>query len=81
MIKTILLTFSILHSSISFSEVPKDLTAEAAQKWTKIMNLINKEIQTIKGNKYSGPELKHRLFELYSEKIKLIKEKETLTLL
>ena len=46
------------------------------KKWNSLMGLINQEIQTIKGTKASGPELRHRLFELYSEKIKLIKEKE-----
>lgn len=46
------------------------------ERWKTLMDLVNREIQTIKGNKYSGPELKHRLFELYSEKIKLIRQKE-----
>lgn len=50
-------------------------------RWKKLMVLIDSEIKTIKGNRYSGPELKHRMFELYSEKIKLIKEKENLNLL
>jgi hypothetical protein len=81
MIKTLLLTLFILNSAPAFTEAPKDLAHEAAEKWSKLMNLVNREIQTIRNNKYSGPELKHRLFELYSEKIKLIKEKENLTLL
>ncbi|MBC7540723.1 MAG: tetratricopeptide repeat protein [Bacteriovorax sp.] len=81
MIKTLLFTLFILNSAPAFTEAPKDLAHEAAEKWSKLMNLVNREIQTIKNNKYSGPELKHRLFELYSEKIKLIKEKENLTLL
>jgi hypothetical protein len=51
------------------------------ERWKKLMALIDNEIKTIKNNRYSGPELKHRLFELYSEKIKLIKEKENLNLL
>jgi len=51
------------------------------ERWKKLMVLIDSEIKTIKGNRYSGPELKHRMFELYSEKIKLIKEKENLNLL
>lgn len=50
-------------------------------RWNQIMKLVDGEIKTIKQNKYSGPDLKHRLFELYSEKIKLIKEKENLSLL
>ena len=54
---------------------------EDPERWKKLMVLIDSEIKTIKGNKYSGADLKHRLFELYSEKIKLIKEKENLTLL
>lgn len=72
-----LLTYSFLLNAADI----KDTAAEAAERWSKLMNLITKEIQTIKNNKYSGPELKHRLFELYSEKIKLIKEKENLNLL
>ncbi len=51
------------------------------ERWKKLMFLIDTEIKTIRGNKYSGPELKHRMFELYSEKIKLIKEKENLNLI
>ena len=58
-----------------------NLAKERAVNWSKLMSLINREIQTIKSNKYTGAELKHRLFELYSEKIKLIKEKENLILL
>ena len=46
------------------------------ERWKRLMALVNDEIKTIKGNKYSGAELKHRLFELYSEKIKLIRQKE-----
>ena len=52
-----------------------------AVRWKNLMALVDSEIKTIKGNKYSGAELKHRLFELYSEKIKLIKEKENYNLL
>lgn len=83
MIKNTLLAFSLVLSfqTSSFAADKPDPAKEAAEKWSKLMNLINREIQTIKGNKYSGPELKHRLFELYSEKIKLIKEKENLNLL
>ena len=51
------------------------------ERWKNLMYLIDSEIKTIKANKYSGAELKHRMFELYSEKIKLIKEKENLNLI
>jgi hypothetical protein len=87
MIKTLLFTLSLspilagsLNTALAADPVV-DIAKESAEKWSKLMNLINREIQTIKGNKYTGPELKHRLFELYSEKIKLIKEKENLNLL
>lgn len=83
---TILLLAFSLNLSISslFAAEKKEATSTAgfdAERWKKLMVLIDSEIKTIKGNRYSGPELKHRLFELYSEKIKLIKEKENLNLL
>ncbi len=85
MIKNLILTPVLLiaftFSSIALADDKNDPTKESSEKWNKLMNLVNKEIQTIKNNTYSGPELKHRLFELYSERIKLIKEKETQTLL
>ncbi|MFA6235807.1 MAG: hypothetical protein WC635_00660 [Bacteriovorax sp.] len=80
MIKTLLLTLTF-SSGLYATEPAIDPAVESAEKWSKLMGLVNKEIQTIKSNNYSGPELKHRLFELYSEKIKLIKEKENLNLL
>lgn len=68
-------------SEVIASDKVIDAEKLSAEKWSKIMGLVNNEINTIKSNRYTGPELKHRLFELYSEKIKLIKEKENLTLL
>ena len=63
------------------TSMPSAAPAFDAERWKSLMSLIDNEIKTIKGNKYSGAELKHRLFELYSEKIRLIKEKENLNLL
>ncbi|AUN98686.1 hypothetical protein C0V70_11350 [Bacteriovorax stolpii] len=85
--KTLLLLLTLLSANVSLSqEAPQTgaMTSAPAfdqERWKKLMVLIDSEIKTIKGNRYSGPELKHRLFELYSEKIKLIKEKENLNLL
>ena len=79
--KKLVISLLISLTSGVFAETYIKKSAEPSEKWSKLMNLINSEIQTIKNNKYSGPELKHRLFELYSEKIKLIKEKETQSLL
>ncbi len=81
MLKTLLITSILIQSSITFSAEPKDLAQESAEKWSQLMSLVNNEIKTINSNNYSGPELKHRLFELFSEKTKLVKEKENLTLL
>ena len=81
MIKTFIFILVLLNTRLSFSKSLEDKNLENVERWSKLMTLINKEIQTINSNKYSGPELKHRQFELYSEKIKLIKEKENLNLL
>src|SRR4051812_19365451 len=82
---TTLTLVSLMNSNIARPEsMPTVQTPTATmdlERWKKLMTLIDSEIKTIKGNKYSGAELKHRLFELYSEKIKLIKEKENLNLL
>ncbi len=83
MIKMLILTGSLAFITHIHAEEknPAAIQLENQERWSKLMNLINREIQTIKSNKYSGAELKHRLFELYSEKIKLIREKETQNLL
>lgn len=79
--KVLILFLLTFYSTSSFSEAGKEQENEATKKRSKLMELINKEISTIKNNKYTGPELKHRLFELFSEKIKLIKENENLAFL
>lgn len=72
-LSTIILIFTFVTNS---QAAPIADIMDSEERWKTLMDLVNKEIQTIKGNKYSGPELKHRLFELYSEKIKLIRQKE-----
>jgi hypothetical protein len=52
-----------------------------AERLSKLIDLTNREIKMINDNMYSSPELKHRLFELYTEKIKLLREKETAEML
>ncbi len=69
-------TLFLLINAINALSAPVTDVLTQEERWKSLMELVNKEIQTIKGNKYSGPELKHRLFELYSEKIKLIRQKE-----
>ena len=88
--KLILLSLLLVSAGVSSADtasgMPKIEASPAApgfdqERWKNLMALIDSEIKTIKNNRYSGPELKHRMFELYSEKIKLIKEKENLNLL
>lgn len=83
--KTSILIACFLTASLSIlaadEKTPNAINGFDQERWKKLMVLIDSEIKTIKGNRYSGAELKHRLFELYSEKIKLIKEKENLNLL
>jgi hypothetical protein len=83
--KISILNFVTAVFFISFIALSSHLHAETQgnsdMKWEILMGLVNQEIQTIMATKASGPELKHRLFELYSEKTKLIKEKENLIFL
>ena len=46
------------------------------QKWHNLWKLIDEEVKTITGIKRLSPRLAHRLIELHSEKIKLIRERE-----
>ncbi|PIP88817.1 MAG: hypothetical protein COW79_15830 [Bdellovibrionales bacterium CG22_combo_CG10-13_8_21_14_all_38_13] len=46
------------------------------EKWHTLWKLIDEEVKTIKGIRRLSPRLTHRLVELYSEKIKLVREKE-----
>lgn len=46
------------------------------EKWHTLWNLIEEEVKTIKSLKRLSPRLAHRLIELHSEKIKLIRERE-----
>jgi hypothetical protein len=81
--KKLLFILTLLSANILLAASTPEIASPGfdQERWKKLMVLIDSEIKTIKNNRYSGPELKHRLFELYSEKIKLIKEKENLNLL
>ena len=46
------------------------------EKWHTLWKLIDEEVKTIKGIRRLSPRLSHRLVELHSEKIKLVREKE-----
>lgn len=77
------LFFFIFSINVFSSEEAQNLATQSFDhtRWKTLISLVDNEINTIQKNRYSGAELKHRLFELYSEKIKLIKEKENYNLL
>ena len=75
----IALLFTLLCQITSANE--KNIKLPQEEKWQKLLNLIENEINTIKKNKYSSVELDHRLFELYCEKIKILREQENQNLI
>lgn len=44
-------------------------------RWTVLMALVSKEMKILENAKRKGPELKYRMLELHSERLKLIHEK------
>lgn len=74
-ISTIFLLFALFaaHPAIAKSSKKK---SSMNKRWHRLYQLIDKEIKSIHHIKKKGPRLQYRLFELYSEKIKLVKEKE-----
>ncbi|MFT6070668.1 MAG: hypothetical protein ACJAT2_001370 [Bacteriovoracaceae bacterium] len=67
---------SAAESKREFKKSRRSTGPLMSDKWYKLNNLLNEEISTIKALGKLGPRLKFRLIELYSEQIKLIKEKE-----
>lgn len=67
--KTLILTLLILLG-LNHAE------AQMPERWNELMQLIDKEIQTIKAIDKLSPNLRFRLVELYTEKLDLIKQKE-----
>ena len=67
----VLILFS-LFSMLAQASAPKTLG-----RWTVLMNLVSKEIKILENAKNKGPELKYRILELYSERLKLLHEKNS----
>lgn len=61
--------FMILSASVLASR-PK-----ALDRWTILMALVSKEMKILEHAKNKGPELKYRMLELHSERLKLLHEK------
>ncbi|MCO4794957.1 MAG: tetratricopeptide repeat protein [Bacteriovoracaceae bacterium] len=72
--KRILLITFLLSSTMLHAEVKS--TNGMSKRWHTLNKLINQEINTIKAIGSLGPKLQHRLLELNSERIKLLKEQE-----
>lgn len=72
-ILTIFLALCVSNPGLAKGSKKKSSTTA---KWHRLMKLIDKEIKSIHHVKKKGPRLQYRLFELYSEKIKLVKEIE-----
>lgn len=63
-------------SKKQFKKVRHSTGPLMSNKWNKLNALLNEEVRTIRALGKLGPRLKFRLVELYSEQIKLVKEKE-----
>ena len=61
--------FMIFSSSVE-ANAPK-----ALDRWTILMTLVSKEMKILENAKHKGSELKYRMLELHSERLKLIHEK------
>lgn len=71
-----LLGLMLISSKINSKEV-----VNKENRLEKLMDLTNREIKSIQNNRYISAELKHRLFELYTERMRLMREKETAQML
>ena len=63
--------YAILCTAISYGASTQD-----KMQWEKIKSLISQERQTIGQATNRGPDLEHRLFELGSEELNIIKQEE-----
>lgn len=71
--KTVLI-FLFIFSFNAFAEQSNQ--PQMPEKWHTLWKLINEEAKTIEGIGKLSPRMGHRLLELYSEKIKLVRERE-----
>lgn len=69
--KTLLI--ALLYSGLVFSAPVKKSSQEV--RWNKLMTLVNQEMKILESAKRKGTEIKYRMLELHSEKLKLIHEK------
>lgn len=65
------LLVALIYSGFAFG-APTD---PKGTRWNKLMNLVNQEMKILESAKRKGTEIKYRMIELHSEKLKLIHEK------
>ncbi len=70
-----------LYVGVCILTLTTSLWAQTSKKsrWDELMNLVNQEMKILESAKRKGPELKYRMLELHSEKLKLIHEKNNKT--
>lgn len=62
------LLFALLLSNVAFS-APQKETKES--RWNKLMALVGQEMKILENAKRKGVEIKYRMLELHSERLKL----------
>ena len=66
----LILVFTMLSSSIEAS------SKQPLDRWTVLMALISKEMKILENAKHKSAELKYRMLELHSERLKLLHERD-----
>lgn len=72
----LLLGLFISGQIVSAQTTEPKVQREMPDRWYQLMDLINKEVKTIQAIGELSPRLTQRLIELYTERLKLIKELE-----
>lgn len=70
-----MLFFILLSKSLSTDKQAVQAISSLKQRENSLL-LINAQIAEIKKNKITGPELQYRLIELYSDRLKIIRDEE-----
>lgn len=68
--------FFILFSKTLITDKQAVKSISSLEQRRNSLLLINEQIKTILSNKISGPELQYRLIELYSDRLKIIRDEE-----
>lgn len=79
--KAIIYTFILISNTAMALESSKKIAHKTQNKEKNILLLLNKEIKMVESVKNIGANLSHRLLELYSERLAIIKSKENSTFL